>query len=139
MRYFRRHPAFAVLLLVAHVLAPMGWAQGAVLCIGADGHVAIESAHAEPSCGDACADGENADLDEIGEPDGRCCVDVAAMTCEPVKAREDVSAAEDDVGEAAPAFEGDEFWPALRAPALRVVRTGPPPGAGIVRTVVLRL
>lgn len=58
----------------------IGGIQGLVLCLSAQGHIAIESAHDGPqSCADACApaddsSGVSAFLDVHADP---CCVDVS--------------------------------------------------------------
>ncbi|MFG0283603.1 MAG: hypothetical protein ACF8R7_04215 [Phycisphaerales bacterium JB039] len=63
----------SLLLLAALIFGqamPVIGAPGWSLCIGVDGHVAVEPTHAAPSCQDLCAD-------EDGDPEDHECLDLA--------------------------------------------------------------
>ena len=75
MRDFRL--LIVILLLGAHAIASMGLGGGLVLCIGPQGHLAIEHAGHEPGCDHGCPD-ESRAPDGLGEacPTDHDCDDV---------------------------------------------------------------
>ena len=92
--------------VVAYVLTGfVGAADALVLCVGANGHLAVEAAHdegpscecprdvaaAEPSSEDAPASGQDA-LQALHLAGERCCIDIPLLTSRPETARHDLRA-----------------------------------------------
>ena len=72
--------AFTCFLLLLHLFAGAGMAQGAVICVAQDGHFAIENAHPNKSCVTVRKDSQPAPLAPAFEnPARRPCQDTPIL------------------------------------------------------------
>ena len=62
---------FTCLLLLLHLFAAAGMAQGAVICVAQDGHFAIENAHPNTGCVAVQKDSRPASLESVLENSAR--------------------------------------------------------------------